>query len=107
MARLCETENLTDVQTEILKTIRDFVDNEILPVATSLEHADEYPTDIVEGMKDLGLFGLGAVPLGLDHDWHVGAAALHDLFVRAQVGAPTVAGQADQAGAFAARGFWP
>jgi alkylation response protein AidB-like acyl-CoA dehydrogenase len=58
MARLCETEDLTDVQTEILKTIREFVDNEILPVATSLEHADEYPTHIVEGMKELGLFGL-------------------------------------------------
>src|SRR5262245_26587402 len=56
--RLCETEGLTDVQAEILKTIRDFVDNEILPVATSLEHADEYPADIVEGMKELGLFGL-------------------------------------------------
>jgi alkylation response protein AidB-like acyl-CoA dehydrogenase len=58
MARLCETEDLTDVQTEILKTVRDFVDNEILPVATSLEHADEYPTEIVAGMKELGLFGL-------------------------------------------------
>ena len=58
MGRLCETEGLTDVQTEILKTVRDFVDNEILPVATRLEHADEYPTDIVEGMKELGLFGL-------------------------------------------------
>jgi alkylation response protein AidB-like acyl-CoA dehydrogenase len=58
MARLCETEDLSDVQTEILKTIRDFVDNEILPVATTLEHDDEYPTDIVEGMKELGLFGL-------------------------------------------------
>jgi alkylation response protein AidB-like acyl-CoA dehydrogenase len=58
MARLCETEGLSDVQAEILKTIRDFVDNEILPVATALEHADEYPTDIVEGMKELGLFGL-------------------------------------------------
>jgi alkylation response protein AidB-like acyl-CoA dehydrogenase len=34
------------------------VDNEILPVATQLEHADEYPTAIVEQMKDLGLFGL-------------------------------------------------
>ena len=58
MGRLCETEGLTDVQTEILKTVRDFVDNEILPVATRLEHADEYPTEIVEGMKELGLFGL-------------------------------------------------
>jgi alkylation response protein AidB-like acyl-CoA dehydrogenase len=58
MAQLCETEGLTDIQTEILKTVRAFVDAEILPVATSLEHADEYPTDIVEGMKELGLFGL-------------------------------------------------
>jgi alkylation response protein AidB-like acyl-CoA dehydrogenase len=58
MGQLCETEGLTDIQTEILKTVRDFVDNEILPVATRLEHADEYPADIVEGMKDLGLFGL-------------------------------------------------
>jgi alkylation response protein AidB-like acyl-CoA dehydrogenase len=58
MGRLCETEGLTDIQTEILKTIRDFVDNEIMPVATRLEHADEYPTAIVEQMKELGLFGL-------------------------------------------------
>jgi alkylation response protein AidB-like acyl-CoA dehydrogenase len=58
MGRLCETEGLTDIQSEILKTVRDFVDNEILPVATQLEHADEYPTAIVEQMKDLGLFGL-------------------------------------------------
>jgi alkylation response protein AidB-like acyl-CoA dehydrogenase len=58
MGRLCETEGLTDVQQEILKTVRSFVDKEILPVATELEHKDEYPTDIVEGMKELGLFGL-------------------------------------------------
>jgi alkylation response protein AidB-like acyl-CoA dehydrogenase len=58
MGRLCQTEGLTDIQTEILKTVRDFVEKEILPVATKLEHADEYPTAIVQGMKDLGLFGL-------------------------------------------------
>ncbi|HEX6515516.1 MAG TPA: acyl-CoA dehydrogenase family protein [Nocardioidaceae bacterium] len=58
MGRLCETEGLTDIQTEILKTVREFVDEQILPVATDLEHADEYPTEIVEGMKELGLFGL-------------------------------------------------
>ncbi len=58
MGRLCETEDLTDVQSEILKTVRSFVEEKILPVATELEHRDEYPTDIVEGMKDLGLFGL-------------------------------------------------
>jgi alkylation response protein AidB-like acyl-CoA dehydrogenase len=58
MGRLCETEGLTDVQSEILKTVRSFVDKEILPVATELEHKDEYPSQIVEGMKELGLFGL-------------------------------------------------
>ena len=58
MARLAQTEGLTDVQTEILQTVRDFVDKEILPVATGLEHRDEYPTGIVEGLKELGLFGL-------------------------------------------------
>src|SRR4051795_10702458 len=58
MGRLRETEGLTDIQDEILKTIRQFVDEQIIPVATELEHKDEYPTDIVEGLKELGLFGL-------------------------------------------------
>src|SRR6187551_1487449 len=58
MGRLCETEGLTDIQEEILKTIRQFVDEKIIPVATELEHADEYPTEIVEGLKELGIFGL-------------------------------------------------
>ncbi|QZY30047.1 acyl-CoA dehydrogenase family protein [Nocardioides coralli] len=58
MRRLCETEGLTDVQEEILKTIRQFVEDKILPVATELEHRDEYPTEIVEELKELGVFGL-------------------------------------------------
>ena len=58
MGRLAQTDGLTDVQQEILKTVRDFVDKEILPHANELEHADEYPEDIVEGMKEMGLFGL-------------------------------------------------
>jgi alkylation response protein AidB-like acyl-CoA dehydrogenase len=58
MTRLARTDGLTDIQQEILATVREFVDKEILPVATELEHADAYPTDIVEGMKDMGLFGL-------------------------------------------------
>ncbi len=56
--RLCQTEGLTDIQEEIIKTVRQFVDTKILPVATELEHADEYPTEIVEGLKELGIFGL-------------------------------------------------
>jgi alkylation response protein AidB-like acyl-CoA dehydrogenase len=58
MGRLRETEGLTDIQEEILKTIEKFVDERIIPVAQDLEHNDEYPTEIVEGLKELGLFGL-------------------------------------------------
>jgi alkylation response protein AidB-like acyl-CoA dehydrogenase len=58
MARLGSTEGLTEDQTEILKAVRTFVENEIIPVAQELEHTDEYPTDIVEGLKKLGVFGL-------------------------------------------------
>lgn len=58
MARLAKTAGLTDVQQDILSTVRSFVDKEIIPHAQALEHADEYPTDIVEGMKEMGLFGI-------------------------------------------------
>lgn len=58
MGRLAQTEGLTEIQREILSTVRSFVDKEIIPVATELEHKDEYPAEIVEGLKELGLFGL-------------------------------------------------
>ncbi|GAB11346.1 acyl-CoA dehydrogenase [Gordonia araii NBRC 100433] len=58
MGRLCDTADLTDVQRDMLVTIRAFVDEQILPVATELEHRDEYPTAIVEQLKQLGIFGL-------------------------------------------------
>jgi alkylation response protein AidB-like acyl-CoA dehydrogenase len=58
MGRLGQTDGLTADQRDIVAAVREFVDREILPVATELEHRDEYPTDIVEGMKDMGLFGL-------------------------------------------------
>jgi alkylation response protein AidB-like acyl-CoA dehydrogenase len=58
MARLASTEGLTEIQQEILSTVRGFVDKEIIPFATDLEHKDEFPEAIVEGMKEMGLFGL-------------------------------------------------
>jgi alkylation response protein AidB-like acyl-CoA dehydrogenase len=58
MGRLCETDGLTDEQQEIVKAVRRFVEERILPVATELEHADEYPQEIVDGLKELGVFGL-------------------------------------------------
>src|ERR1044071_8491455 len=58
MARLAQTPGLTDVQRSILQTVREFVDKEIIPSAQRLEHADEDPAGIVDGMRDMGLFGL-------------------------------------------------
>jgi alkylation response protein AidB-like acyl-CoA dehydrogenase len=58
MARLQHTEGLTEEQTELLKLVRKFVDEQIIPVAMELERKDEYPAQIVEGMKAMGIFGL-------------------------------------------------
>src|SRR5690242_2109940 len=58
MARLAQTADLTDIQQEILSTVRSFVDKEIIPNAQALEHADTYPQEIVDGLKELGVFGL-------------------------------------------------
>jgi alkylation response protein AidB-like acyl-CoA dehydrogenase len=58
MGRLAQTEGLTEAERDILATVREFTDREIIPVADELDHADEYPAEIVAGMKRLGLFGL-------------------------------------------------
>jgi butyryl-CoA dehydrogenase len=59
-----------DVRGEIVETVRRFVAKEVVPTASALERADEYPTAIVEQMRQLGLFGV-TIParyggLGLD-----------------------------------------
>jgi alkylation response protein AidB-like acyl-CoA dehydrogenase len=58
MGRLAQTDGLTESEQDILATVHEFTEREILPVATGLEHRDEYPAQIVEGLKKLGLFGL-------------------------------------------------
>ncbi|MBA5849295.1 acyl-CoA dehydrogenase family protein [Gordonia amicalis] len=58
MTRLAQTLGLTEIQTEIVANVRSFVDKQIIPNAQELEHADEYPQAIVDGMGEMGLFGL-------------------------------------------------
>ena len=58
MTKLAQTLGLTEFQTEIIATVRQFVDKEIIPNAAELERADSYPQDIVDQMRDMGLFGL-------------------------------------------------
>jgi alkylation response protein AidB-like acyl-CoA dehydrogenase len=42
----------------ILKTVREFVAKEVIPVASEMEHRNEYPHALVEQMAEMGLFGL-------------------------------------------------
>src|SRR4029079_9078698 len=58
MTKIAQTRALTEFQTEIVSNVRQFVDKEIIPHAQELEHADTYPQDIVDQMREMGLFGL-------------------------------------------------
>jgi alkylation response protein AidB-like acyl-CoA dehydrogenase len=49
---------LTEEQELILGTVRKFVAKEVIPVASAMEHRDEYPHGLVAQMKEMGLFGL-------------------------------------------------
>ena len=52
------TPTRTDEQQLILRTVRQFVEKEVIPVASAMEHRDEYPHALVSQMKEMGLFGL-------------------------------------------------
>jgi butyryl-CoA dehydrogenase len=65
-----------ELREEMIATVRAFVARDVIPVANELEHADEYPAQIVETMKELGLFGI-TIPeeyggLGLDLHTYIG-----------------------------------
>ncbi|MET4426902.1 acyl-CoA dehydrogenase family protein [Mycolicibacterium sp. 624] len=45
----------------IVKTVHDFVEKQVKPVVRDLEHANVYPEDLIETMKEIGIFGL-AIP---------------------------------------------
>src|SRR5256885_308489 len=51
-------EEKTDDQKAITEMVRQFVDEQIIPVAEEYDHEDKFPEPIVEQMKELGLFGV-------------------------------------------------
>jgi alkylation response protein AidB-like acyl-CoA dehydrogenase len=53
--------DLTEEESAIVAAVRRFVDEHVRPAARELDHTDEYPHDLIERMKDMGIFGL-AVP---------------------------------------------
>ncbi len=52
---------LSSEEQAVVATVREWVDREVRPVASALEHADTYPEALIEQMKQLGIFGL-AIP---------------------------------------------
>ena len=60
-----------EAQAQIVNLVRDFVRREVEPVAAELDREDTVPLDLIDKMKELGLFGI-TVPeeyggLGLDY----------------------------------------
>lgn len=53
-----ETYQMTDAdERQMLGAIAKWIEKKVAPVAMDLEHADEWPAELVEDMKELGLFG--------------------------------------------------
>ncbi len=62
---------ITEMRTQILSTVREFVTRDVIPQAAAHDEHDTYPTELVDRMAEMGLFGI-TVPekyggLGLDH----------------------------------------
>jgi alkylation response protein AidB-like acyl-CoA dehydrogenase len=49
---------MTPEEQEYVAVVRQFVDESVRPVASKLEHENEYPELLIEQMKGLGIFGL-------------------------------------------------
>ena len=83
----------SDEQQLFRRTMRDFVDAEIRPVAREWEREGRYPTEIVDMMKQMGLFGL-TVPEeygGMDADI-VSMAIVFEEISRAWMGIAGILG---------------
>src|SRR3989440_11359885 len=48
----------TDEQRAITEMVRQFVDEQVIPIAEEHDHEDKFPEAVVEQMKELGLFGV-------------------------------------------------
>ncbi|WP_028848621.1 MULTISPECIES: acyl-CoA dehydrogenase family protein [Thermocrispum] len=53
---------LNEEEQFIVDTVREFVDRDVRPVARELEHSNTYPEELIEQMKQLGIFGLMVPP---------------------------------------------
>ncbi|WP_028849669.1 acyl-CoA dehydrogenase family protein [Thermocrispum municipale] len=49
---------LSQEEQAIVDTVRDWVDREVKPVVRELEHTNTYPAELIDQMKQMGIFGL-------------------------------------------------
>ncbi len=52
-----DPQEYAEIEEQILDTVGRWVDKEVKPIARHYDQADEYPEELVEQMKELGLFG--------------------------------------------------
>ena len=64
-------EQLPEEERELVNLVRQFVDREVKPVVQELEHSNTYPEELIDAMKELGIFGL-AIP----EPWGFGAVSM-------------------------------
>ena len=60
-----------EARSQIVDLVRDFVRRDVEPVASRYDHEDIYPAELVDTMREMGLFGI-TIPeeyggLGMDH----------------------------------------
>ena len=65
------TATSTEVKNQIVTLVRDFVRREVEPIAQRYDNEDIYPQELIEPMREMGLFGI-TIPeeyggLGLDY----------------------------------------
>src|SRR5260370_23023852 len=56
-----EIADLDPDERDIVSVVHDWVEASVRPVARDLEHGNTYPGELIDAMKQLGVFGL-AVP---------------------------------------------
>ena len=84
---------LNEEQAAFKAVLRDFVEKEIKPVANEWERSGRYPTEIVKGLADMGLFGM-TIPEeygGLDIDM-VSLALVFEELARGWMGIAGILG---------------
>ena len=65
------TSDIDEVRRQIVATVREFVQKDVVPQAAEHDENDTYPTELVEQMAEMGLFGI-TIPeeyggMGLDY----------------------------------------